>query len=79
MRLDSLADKTADKESCRAGSGTWPGSLSRRRGTSGSRCRRELPLSAGLAVLYPGIVKALASMPDETVIDGEVAALDPKG
>jgi len=30
-------------------------------------------------VLYPGIVKALASMPDETVIDGEVAALDPKG
>ena len=24
----------------------------------------------------PGIVKALASMPDETVIDGEVVALD---
>ena len=25
---------------------------------------------------YPGIVKALAPMPDETIIDGEVAALD---
>ena len=25
---------------------------------------------------YPGLVKALASMPDETVIDGEVVALD---
>lgn len=28
---------------------------------------------------YPGIVDALASMPDETVIDGEVVALDEKG
>ena len=28
---------------------------------------------------YPGIVKALAPMPDETVIDGEVVALDPDG
>src|ERR1700674_729283 len=28
---------------------------------------------------YPGIVKALALMPDETVIDGEVVALDPDG
>ena len=27
-------------------------------------------------VRYPGIVKALAPMPDETVIDGEVVALD---
>jgi bifunctional non-homologous end joining protein LigD len=27
-------------------------------------------------VRYPGIVKALATMPDETVIDGEVVALD---
>jgi ATP-dependent DNA ligase len=26
--------------------------------------------------LYPGIVKALASLPDETVVDGEVMALD---
>src|SRR5277367_3829670 len=28
---------------------------------------------------YPGIVKALAAMPDETVIDGEVVALDEDG
>jgi DNA ligase D-like protein (predicted ligase) len=28
---------------------------------------------------YPGIVKALASMPDETVIDGELVALDEDG
>jgi len=28
---------------------------------------------------YPGIVKALAPMPDETVIDGEVVALDEEG
>ena len=28
---------------------------------------------------YPGIVKALAPMPDQTVIDGEVVALDPDG
>jgi bifunctional non-homologous end joining protein LigD len=28
---------------------------------------------------YPGIVKALAAMPDETVIDGEVVALDGDG
>jgi DNA ligase D-like protein (predicted ligase) len=28
---------------------------------------------------YPGIVKALAPMPDETVIDGEVVALDEHG
>src|SRR5580765_3479521 len=28
---------------------------------------------------YPQIVKALEAMPDETVIDGEVVALDPAG
>jgi ATP-dependent DNA ligase len=28
---------------------------------------------------YPGIVKGLAAMPDETVIDGEVVALDEEG
>jgi ATP-dependent DNA ligase len=28
---------------------------------------------------YPAIVKALAPMPDETVIDGEVVALDTEG
>ena len=31
------------------------------------------------SVRYPGIVKALALMPDETVIDGEVVALDNDG
>src|SRR5580700_166746 len=30
-------------------------------------------------VRYPGIVKALATMPDETAIDGEVVALDANG
>lgn len=28
---------------------------------------------------YPAIVKALATLPDETVIDGEVVALDGEG
>jgi bifunctional non-homologous end joining protein LigD len=28
---------------------------------------------------YPGVVKALAAMPDETVIDGEIVALDSAG
>jgi DNA ligase D-like protein (predicted ligase) len=28
---------------------------------------------------YPGLVEALASMPDETVLDGEVVALDEEG
>jgi hypothetical protein len=28
---------------------------------------------------YPGIVKALAEMPDETAIDGEIVALDESG
>jgi bifunctional non-homologous end joining protein LigD len=28
---------------------------------------------------YPGIVRSLASMPDKTVIDGEVVALDEHG
>jgi ATP-dependent DNA ligase len=31
------------------------------------------------SVRYPGIVKALAPIPDETVIDGEVVALDADG
>lgn len=30
-------------------------------------------------VRYPGITKALAAMPDETVLDGEVVALDADG
>src|SRR5579863_74530 len=31
------------------------------------------------SVRYPGIVKALAPIPDDTVIDGEVVALDADG
>jgi ATP-dependent DNA ligase len=30
-------------------------------------------------IRYPGVVKALATMPDDTVIDGEVVALDADG
>ena len=36
------------------------------------RSRNDYDFSAK----YPAIVKALAAMPDETVIDGEVVALD---
>jgi bifunctional non-homologous end joining protein LigD len=39
------------------------------------RSRNDNDFSA----VYPAITKALASMPDETVIDGEVVALDPEG
>src|SRR5262245_55186941 len=31
------------------------------------------------SVRYANIVKALASMPDDTVVDGEIVALDPDG
>ncbi len=39
------------------------------------RSRNDIDFSAR----YPAIVKALAAMPDETVIDGEVVALDRDG
>ena len=31
------------------------------------------------AVRYPGVVKGLAALPNDTVIDGEVVALDDEG
>src|SRR5260221_3319553 len=39
------------------------------------RCRNNNDFNAR----YPGILKALAAMPDESVIDGEVVALDAEG
>lgn len=33
----------------------------------------------GFQANYPPIVQALGAMPDETVIDGEIVALDPAG
>ena len=33
----------------------------------------------GFDTKYPAIVRALAGLPDETVIDGEIVALDPLG
>jgi ATP dependent DNA ligase domain len=44
-------------------------------GTVQLRSRNDNDFSAR----YPGIVKALAKMPDDTVIDGEVVALDADG
>ena len=32
-----------------------------------------------MAVRYPGVARALAKLPDDTVIDGELAALDAEG
>src|SRR5215472_12688126 len=33
----------------------------------------------GIQLEHPGIVKALAALPDDTVIDGELVALDKHG
>jgi ATP-dependent DNA ligase len=35
--------------------------------------------ASDFAVKYPAILKALAPMPDDTVIDGEIVALDERG
>jgi ATP-dependent DNA ligase len=59
--------------------GAYAGWLSRsvekdRRQGSASLTQRQR-----LSRRYPSIVKALAAMPDETVIDGEMVALDEDG
>ena len=46
---------------------------------SGGRVQLRSRNDNDFNVRYPGIVKALAPMPDETVIDGEVVALDSEG
>src|SRR5215204_4260335 len=47
----------------------------KRDGTVHLRSRNDNDFS----VRYPGVVKALASIPDNSVIDGEVIALDQDG
>ena len=46
---------------------------------TGGRLRLRSRNDKDFGTRYPGIVKALAPMPDETVIDGEVVALDREG
>lgn len=46
---------------------------------SGGRVHLRSRNDKDFAGKYPGIVKALTSLPDETVIDGEVVALDETG
>jgi ATP-dependent DNA ligase len=43
---------------------------------SGGRVQLRSRNDNDFSVRYPAIAKALQSMPDETVIDGEVVALD---
>ena len=46
---------------------------------SGGRIQLRSRNDNDFTLRYPGIAKALAAMPDETVIDGEVVALDEHG
>jgi ATP-dependent DNA ligase len=46
---------------------------------TGGKVRLRSRNNNDFSARYPGIVKALAPMPDETVIDGEVVALDEDG
>ncbi|MBZ5626279.1 MAG: hypothetical protein LAQ69_47485 [Acidobacteriia bacterium] len=43
---------------------------------SGGRVRLRSRNDNDFSVRYPAIVKALAAVPDETVIDGEIVMLD---
>ena len=46
---------------------------------SGGKVQLRSRYDNDFSLRYPGIVQALASIPDNTVIDGEVVALDEKG
>jgi bifunctional non-homologous end joining protein LigD len=43
---------------------------------SGGRVQLRSRHNKDFTAKYPAIMKALSSMPDETVIDGEIVALD---
>jgi bifunctional non-homologous end joining protein LigD len=46
---------------------------------SGGRLKLRSRNNKDFGARYPAILKALAPMPDEMVIDGEVVALNPEG
>jgi ATP-dependent DNA ligase len=46
---------------------------------SGGRVQLRSRKNNDFALRYPAITKALQSMPDETVIDGEIVAMDYEG
>lgn len=46
---------------------------------TGERVQLRSRIDKGFTRRYPGVVAALARMPDDTVIEGEVVALDASG
>jgi bifunctional non-homologous end joining protein LigD len=46
---------------------------------TGGKVHRRSRNNKDFSGKYPDVAKALAPMPDETVIDGEIVALDPDG